>query len=124
VTVDADTRIPDSKHIRALWTGLLLPPLALLANLEIAYALVPSACSRGSTVSLHLVHVASLLLVAGAGLTAWHTWAAVGLGWSEGAGGRVARSRLLAGLGVLVSGLCGLLILAQWIPVLILHPCQ
>lgn len=124
MSVDSDTEVPDAGHITALWTGLLLAPVAVLANIEIAYALVPGACASRSVVSLHLVHAATMLLVLGGGLTAWRCWREVGLGWADGPGDRVARTRFLAGLGVLVSALSVLLILAQWIPVMILDPCQ
>jgi hypothetical protein len=123
VTV-ADTRIPEARHMRALWIGLLLPPIVVLADLEIAYALVPVACSWQSPLPVHLVHGTGLLLVFAGGLTAWRNWRALGVGWPEGEGGPLARSRFLSGLGVCLSGLCVLVILAQWSAVLLLDPCQ
>ena len=122
--VDASSRIPDVRHIGALWIGLLLPPIAVLADLTIAYALVPRACATRNTLPIHLAHAGGLLLVLGGGLAAWRTWRMLGGGWPESEGGREARSRFLAGMGVLFSGLCGLLVLAFWIAVLLLDPCQ
>jgi hypothetical protein len=124
VGVDAGTRIPDARHISALWVGLLLPPVAVLADLTIAYALVPAACSARNTLPIHLVHGAGLMLVLAGGLTAWRTWRRLGGQWPGSEGGPEARSRLLAGVGVLFSGLCGLVILAFWIAVFLLDPCQ
>jgi hypothetical protein len=124
VGVDTSTRIPDARHIGALWLGLLLPPIAVLADLAIAYALVPAACSSRNTLPIHLVHGAGLLLVLLGGLTAWRIWRRLGGGWPESEGGREERSRFLSGVGVLFSGLCVLVILAFWVAVFLLDPCQ
>jgi hypothetical protein len=124
VTVDANTHIPDARHIRALWIGLLLPPVVVLADIEIAYALVPAACSSRTALPIHLVHALAMLLVLFGGLTAWRNWRALGAGWPDSEGGPLARSRLLSGVGVLLSGLCVLVVLACWSAVLLLDPCQ
>ena len=58
------------------------------------------------------------------GLTAWRTWRALGGRWPETEGGPAARSRFLSGLGVLLGGLCVLVILAFWVAVFLLDPCQ
>jgi hypothetical protein len=123
-TVDSRTDIPDARPILALWTGLLLPPVAFLLNLEVAYALVPTACSSGNRLLVHLVHLVCFGLAGFGGLTAWRCWKSSGEAWPGGAGGPLARSRFMAGLGLLVSSLFGLVILAQWIPSFILDPCQ
>jgi len=124
MTVDPHTDIPDAKEIRALWVGLLLPPIAFLINLEVAYALVPPACSSGNELPMHLVHLASLLLAVFAGVTAWRWWKLRGATWPGEKGDPVDRSRFMAGTGLLVSALFVLIILAQWIPTLVLDPCQ
>jgi len=124
MTVDRRTDIPDAREIRALWTGLLLAPAAFLLNLEVAYALVPTACSAGSRVLVHLVHLLCLLLAAAGGLTALHSWRSSGEIWPGEEGGRLGRSRFMAGLGLLLRTLFVLVILAQWIPSWVLNPCQ
>jgi hypothetical protein len=124
VTVDTNTRIPDARFIRALWIGLLLPPVVVLADIEIAYALVPAACSSRNALALHLVHGIALLLVLAGGLTAWRNWRVVGREWPDSEGGPLARSRFLSGVGVSLSALCVLVILACWSAVLLLDPCQ
>jgi hypothetical protein len=96
----------------------------VLADLEIAYALVPAACSARSTLAVQVVHGISLLLVIAGGITAWRNWKALGGGWPESEGGPVARSRFMSGVGVLLSALCLLVILAFWSAVLLLDPCQ
>jgi hypothetical protein len=123
-TVDTRTDVPDASALRALWTGLLLPPAAFLLNLELAYALVPNACSSGNELSVHLVHLVCLALAVFGGVTAWRFWRRSGETWPGDEGGPVARSRFMAGLGFLTSALFALVILAQWIPSFMLSPCQ
>jgi hypothetical protein len=124
MTVDPRTDIPDARTLRALWIGVLVPPLAFLTNLEVAYALVPAACHARNVLLVYLVHAVCLVLTVLAGLTALRYWRASGAVWPGGAGGRLSRTQFMAGLGVLTALLFGLVIVAQWIPSFILDPCQ
>lgn len=124
MTVDPRTDVPDAKELWTLWAGQLLAPIAFLLNLELAYALVPAACSRGSELLVHGAHAVCLVLAALGTLAAWRSWRSTGETWPGGAGGRLARSRFLAGTGLLLSLLFVLVILAQWIPSFVLNPCQ
>ena|SRR5215213_5503869 len=124
MTVDPHTDVPDARLLRALWTGLLLAPTAFLLNLEVAYALVPTACSSRAPVLVHLVHLGCLALAVFGGLTAWRSWRGSGETWPGGAGGPISRTRFMAGLGLWTSALFALVIVAQWIPSFILDPCQ
>ncbi|HET6796833.1 MAG TPA: hypothetical protein VFH40_06675 [Gemmatimonadales bacterium] len=124
MTVDPRTDVPDARELRALWAGLLLAPTAFLLNLEVAYALVPTACSTHSRLLVHLVHLACLIL-AGLGLfAAWSSWSSSGEVWPGEDGTRLGRSRFMAGLGLLMSAQFMLVIVAQWIPSFLLSPCQ
>lgn len=124
MTVDPRTDVPDAREIRALWTGLLLAPAAFLLNLEVAYALVPAACASSTRVLVHLVHAVCLLLAAFGVLTAGRMWRLTGETWPGEAGGRLSRSRFMAGIGLLTSLLFVMVIVAQWIPSFVLNPCQ
>jgi hypothetical protein len=124
MTVDPRTDVPDKGIIRALWTGVLLPPVAFLLNLELAYALVPVACGARTVVLVHVVHLVSLALAVFAGVVAWRTWQKSGATWPEGEGGRLSRTQFMAGLGILMGLMFAVVILAQWIPSFILDPCQ
>jgi hypothetical protein len=124
MTVDSRTEVLDAKELRALWTGLLLAPAAFLLNLEVAYALVPTACADGSRLLVHVVHAVCLLLAAVGALTAWRMWRATGETWPGGAGGRLSRSRFMSGVGLLLSLFILMVIVAQWIPSFVLSPCQ
>jgi hypothetical protein len=124
MTVDPGTAIPDARHLRALWIGLLLAPIAFLINLELAYALVPTACSSRNEVPVHLVHLACLLLTIYGLMTAWRSWKVTGATWPGEQGDPLSRSRFMALTGMLVSGMFLLVIVAQWIPTFVLDPCQ
>jgi hypothetical protein len=124
MTVDPRTDIPDAKELRDLWTGFLLAPAAFLLNLEVAYALVPAACSGGTRLSIHVVHAVCVLLAAVGGMIAWRRWRLTGETWPGGEGGRLSRSRFMSGVGLLLSLFIVMVIVAQWIPSFMLSPCQ
>lgn len=105
--------------------GLFVPPVAWFAALTISYFMVPWACgSAAGTVALHLVSLVMLAVAAGSGLLAWKAWRAVGDGWPGDAVGSAERDRFLALLGTFSGGLFTLIILAQWLAVLMLDPCE
>ena len=56
-------------------------------------------------------------------VVAWRCWHEEGHEWPGESGGAGARSRFLAGLGLAHSGLFVLVLAAQWVPTLALHPC-
>ena len=122
--VDPRTDVPDAPELRALWTGVLLAPIAFLIDLEVAYALVPTACSGRNQLPVHLSHVVCLALALFGGLTALRSWRTTGSTWPGEEGGPVARSRFMAGLGLLMSSLFALVIVAMWVPSFLLDPCQ
>jgi hypothetical protein len=124
MTVDQRTDVPDKRIIRALWTGVLVPPAAFLLNLEIAYALVPAACSARTVMLVQLVHLVSLALTMFATAVALRAWRRSGATWPGGEGGRVSRTRFMSGMGILMGVMFALVIVAQWIPSFILDPCQ
>jgi hypothetical protein len=124
MTTDPRTSIPDARRIAALWTGLLLAPAAFLLNLELGYALVPRSCLRNDTLLVHAGQAFCLLLALGGGLVARRIWRAEGAEWPGGEGGTTGRTRFMAGVGLFLSALFALVIVAQWIPGFVLSPCQ
>lgn len=105
-----------------LWAGVLVGPTAMLLQLEANYALVLWSCATGHTWPLHLVSLVALLATVVAGLLAYRVWTRVTA--TEDSGGPVARSRFMAAVGILISLLMCAVIVAQWIPVFIHHPCE
>ena len=108
----------------ALWTGVLLAPLAVMGNIEAGYSLAPLVCESWPRSMAHLVTAMMLLLAIASGLLARRNWLRSGRDWPVDSGTPVERSRFLGAVGVLFSALCVLLILAQWLAVVMLRPCQ
>jgi hypothetical protein len=116
----------------------VLGPLAVLLNLQIKYLLVQTwACkSAWSPVALHAVALLMLLVSLGAGLLALREWRGAGkVGASEGhaplsrwdpgdLGGREGRTRVNAAMGLGLSAMSAVIIVAMWLPHFVLGPCQ
>ena len=121
---DTDTSIPDGRHILAQATGVLVPPLATLAGMEVSYGLVGPACESGGSLAIHVTRLVTLLIVLGAGIVAWREWQVVGVEHPGDGGSPRARTRFLAWVGVFASGLFTLVVIAQWLAAFYLSPCQ
>lgn len=111
------------RGIIALWAGFLAAPAAFLLNLQIPYMLVTLGC-EGAAPWIHLSSASALAVAAGGGVLARREWLRTGGGSPGEQGGSVPRSRFLSVLGMATSTLFAILILAQWIPNVILHPCS
>ncbi|HKG13264.1 MAG TPA: hypothetical protein VKB12_07990 [Pyrinomonadaceae bacterium] len=110
----------------ALWAGLLAGPVVWLLQFQTNYTLVPVLCRGGArNVALHAVFVVALLLVASAGLLAWRNFRAAGA-TAEGTddSGVLPRTRFMSLLGLCVTGVFFLVILAQWVASWVFGPCQ
>ena len=124
MTGDTEQAFFQRQGIGWLWFGILADPLAFLLNLQLSYMLVQPACVTARHLVLHLVPVGALLLTASGGVSAWRNWQRTGQAGSSKAGGVLPRSRFMAGVGLLTSGLFIMVIVAQWLPNFILTPCQ
>lgn len=107
---------------RGLWLGLLVGPLAWLAQLALSYPLVPLSCRVEWGVIFHLVTLVTALATIAAGTLAWQNWQQ--LPAEGGAGGQLERRRFMALGGALSSALFLATIIAQWLPVLFVGPCM
>jgi hypothetical protein len=121
---DPRTEVREAGRIAALWTGVLLAPLAWLANLELAYLMVRPSCTSGHVLRLHLVGAFFLFVTLAGGGLAWRCWRAAGGAWPDSGGGAVGWTRFMAALGLLGSAVFALVIIAQSVPTFTLHPCQ
>lgn len=108
----------------ALWAGVLAGPLATLTQLQVNYALVLWACGARREWALHLVSLLALLVAVAAGLLSWRNWRRAGGGWEAEGAGVVPRSRFMAVVGVLISVLAALVVVAQWIAIFFYDPCE
>jgi hypothetical protein len=107
-----------------LWAGILVPPLAVLANTETSFAVVPFACVNGWLFAPYIPWIVYLIIAAAAGWVAWLNWSRLGKQWPEDGGGVAPRSRFMAAVGLMLSGLCVLAIFAQGVTTMVLGPCQ
>jgi hypothetical protein len=124
MTRDPEQAFFQRQGIGWLWFGILAGPLAFLINLQLSYMLVHPVCVTAHHIILHLVPAGALLLAASGGVSAWRNWQRTGQAESSQAGGVLPRSRFMAGVGLLTSGLFIIVIVAQWLPNFILSPCQ
>lgn len=105
------------------WTGLLAGPIAWGLHMQTNYSLVPWVCKNGGEVWIHLVTILALLITVGGAAASW-------LGWKEGEeetsdeASTHSRAYFMGALGLLISALFFLLIIAQEIPSFFFHPCQ
>lgn len=120
---DDEQRLRSERSRLRLWLGLLVPGAVFLLALSAEYALVPEACARNDTTLLHVIALVSLIVALAGGGLAWREWSALGRGWPGEEPGPVARSRFMAVLGMMTSAMFSLVIVAQWMPMLILNPC-
>ena len=109
----------------AQWFGVLIPPVAMLINLSLGYALVPWSCSASSRTVLHIEIGVLVLISIFAGLVARREWSRYGGGGqSDDSAGPESRARFLGLLGMGSSSLFTLILLAQWYANVFLTPCN
>ncbi len=103
----------------ALWFGILAPPIAWAADLQIRYALVSVACDRGWHAALSLISIPLLALSIAAGFAAWR-----GLKIGENETAYPQRVRFMALGGVMLSAVFSLTIIAATIPDFFINACN
>lgn len=107
-----------------LWAGVLGAPAAWAVQLQVSYSFVPWCCSHGHLWVLHLSTLVFFALAAAGGVASFRHWRRAGGGSAEGSGGGpVVRTQFLGLLGVLVSSMFSLLILAQGTASFFISPC-
>lgn len=123
--VGEEERLRSRGAVGGLWFALLAPPLTFLAQLEVNYAMVSSLCERGYRWPLTLVTLVAIVVCLAAGVVAWRAWRATDGPWPDYVTPAPSpRSRFMAALGMLVSALFLVLLVAQAIPPFILTACQ
>jgi uncharacterized membrane protein YidH (DUF202 family) len=108
----------------ALWAGVLGAPAVWAVQLQTGYSLTEWVCHSERYFVLHLVTLVFVLLAAGGGALSWMDWKKAGRGSpDETDGGPVARTRFLGALGMVISVLFVLLIIAQGLASFFFHAC-
>jgi hypothetical protein len=109
----------DAGDISLLWFGILGPPILMLLNLELSYAITPWVCKTGDH---FLAHATTGVLLLGVVFAALAPARRLRHDWLEDT--VISRPGFMAMLGVLESALFAAVILAQWLPSLYLSTCQ
>jgi len=107
--------------------AVVLGPLAVLLDLQIKYLLVQVWACKSPAASfwvLHGVAFTMLLVALAGGALALKEWHRAGREDPGDLGGREGRTRVNAAMGLGLSALSAVLIVAMWMPHFIIGPCQ
>jgi len=124
--VEPRARVVAPKHRGsglAQWGILLTPIAAAYVQQQLSFVFVTWACSRNATILVHLPTLVALVLTA---LAAWYAWRAlrgVGPRAPEDERSSDARARYMSFSTLVLAGFCVVLIVAQWLPAAMIHPC-
>ena len=103
---------------------VVVPALITAAAMEINFSLVRQACSAQRSTMLYIVTIVALVLILLVAFVSYLTWRAEGAQW-PGEGADIAtRTRFLAMVGIIGSGIFFLVTFAQGIATVYLNPCQ
>ena len=109
---------------RHLWGAVLAGPLAFLLNHESLYLLSAWTCPHGHRWLMHATALLFTLVSLGAALLGWGNWQAVGRELPTTEGGPIPRTRMMGLLGAAFGAFFALVIVAQWIAVALVGPCE
>lgn len=125
------TAEPNERARFARWPGLLtltlgvvVGPIAALANEELIYVANMWACGTGGHLAMHVVPFICLVVTLAAAFLAWSDWVRVGRGVEDEAATIDSRSRFLALAGMAISALSALVIVCQWLAIFVFGACM
>jgi hypothetical protein len=107
----------------AVWSGVLVPPLAWMASQQLSYALVPWVCHGGPHVLLHAVSWAAIAVTLLAALVSWSAWRDSGARYPTDEGHTEGRQRFLGWVGMLAGGVFLAVLAVQEAANLVLGAC-
>lgn len=99
------------------WTGVLLPPTAVLFDLNLSYILVQYACLNDAAYVLWLVTLATFLMLA-------LSWYCAHRAWADGKESPNSRTRFMGLTGLLLTVLSVILTVAMMVPKIMIAPCS
>jgi hypothetical protein len=112
-----------AKQNFALWIAVLGSAVVWFIQLQTTYALVPWVCSSGKLWALHVVSVLFVVLAAVPGGIGWSQWRACAKRKTERESAGDGRRRFMAMLGLMLTALFVILIIAQAMPSFFFDPC-
>jgi hypothetical protein len=98
-----------------LWAGVIGAPALWSIAFLIGYAIPTYACEHAQLIH-HILTIVFALATLYTALLCWRQWKALGGSADEDDGGPIARRRFLGALGMLVSLIFTMLIIAQGLP--------
>jgi hypothetical protein len=107
----------------ALWAGVIGAPLLWGIQFEATYALSPWACNGSIHAIIHLVTIVAIVIALFFAYLSRRDWRAAGGSPEETDGGTIPRIRFLGALGMFLSLLSAMIILAQGIASLFFEGC-
>jgi hypothetical protein len=99
----------------ALWTAILVPPLAWASDETISYALVKWACNHHTTTSIQVLTFATLAVIVAAGAIGWTAQR------GRGAATETERAQFMALLGAATTLFFVVVTIAMAVPKWALH---
>ena len=119
----SEKRILSPRGLFMQWTGVLAGPVVWGLHMQTNLSLVPWVCKNGGIILLHVVTILALLITA---IGAFAAWRALREGREEDAAGGdvISRSHFMGALGLLMSSMFFLVIIAQAVPTFFFQPCQ
>jgi hypothetical protein len=122
--VKAGEAVSGTRATLLQWFGVLGGPTAWATSLTAAYGMVPGACGMSTTVLLQVVCAVALAASLSAAFVSWRILVRAGGVARLDAQDPMSRSRFMAATGALSGLLFSLAIAAQWLTILVLHPCM
>jgi chromate transport protein ChrA len=111
------------RGLARLWLGVVGPPAIWALRIAAAYILVPYACRWDERWLMHLPSVVGVFATALIAIDAWRLWRRSGAGASTEVDGVLARSRFLAIFSVMNSVFWIIVMLAEELASIYIHPC-
>jgi hypothetical protein len=109
--------------ITLLWIGMLAGPTAWALDLTISYALVQWTCGHRSPFVLHLITLGALLVTAGGAAASWTALQRTPPDALDDGPRPFDRGRFMAIVGLLISALFALMMIANDLPRWVLDAC-
>jgi hypothetical protein len=110
--------------ISTLWAGILAGPVAWALDLTLSYSLVQWTCGGGHPIVLHVISLFAVAITAGGAFASWRALHSVPEGAPDDGSQPEQRGRFMALLGLSMSALFGLVVIAAAIPRWVLDACQ
>jgi hypothetical protein len=114
---------PAYRELLLLWMGVVTGPLAWLAELETSYLLTNWVCGHGRGWLLSVVNAAALLVAGAGAMAAWRARRYLASSGPQAPAPTADCRSFLVAMGLALSGLFALAILASIVPTAMLSPC-